>query len=97
MDGVYELTLTTPMGPISGKLGLQTKGEELNGIIEIMGSRNNITGGKVQGNKCFFSGDFKNQVVNLKYDITGELVNNTLNIVAKTNMGEFQLKGKKIG
>lgn len=97
MDGIYELSINTPMGPVTGKLGLKTKGEELTGIVEVMGMRNNIVGGKVQGNKCYFSGNFKNSVLNLTYDITGELVNGVLNIMAKTNMGQFQLQGKKIG
>ena len=39
----------------------------------------------------------KNNMLNLKYDITGELVGNILNIHAKTNMGEFKLQAKKVG
>ena len=62
-----------------------------------MGSKNNLSDGKVQGNKCYFTGEFKNNMLSLKYNIAGELINGVLNIYAKTNMGEFKLQGRKIG
>ena len=43
-----------------------------------------------------FSGEMKNNMLSLKYNITAELVGNTLNIYAKTNMGEFKLQANKI-
>jgi hypothetical protein len=39
----------------------------------------------------------KNNMLSLKYDITGELIGNILNIYAKTNMGEFKMQAQKIG
>ncbi len=97
MDGIYEIKVNTPMGMLNGKVYLKQNGNSISGVVEIMGMKNNLTGGKVQGNKCCFSGEFKNNMLNLKYDVAGELVGNILNIYAKTNMGEFKLQGTKIG
>ena len=55
MDGIYEISMNTPMGQMGGK------------------------------------------VLNIEYEIMGQLTSNILNIYAKTNMGEFKLQGKKIG
>lgn len=97
MDGVYETSINTPMGNINARIALKQTGNLINGIVEIMGSKNPLTQGKVNGNKCYFSGDLKNNMLTIKYDITGELVGNILNIYAKTNMGEFKFQAKKIG
>lgn len=97
MDGIYEIKVNTPMGLMSGKIYLKQTGNSINGTLEIMGMKNNLTGGRVQGNRCCFSGEFKNNALNIKYDIAAELEGNTLNIYAKTNMGEFKLQGTKIG
>ena len=53
-------------------------------------------GGKVNGNKCYFKGRLNNNVINLQYEIAGELVGNILNICARTNMGEFKLQARRV-
>ena len=97
MDGVYQINLKTPMGGMSGKIILKTNGENIEGILEIMGMKHNLSNGKVKENQCYFKGNLQNKSINLQYEIMGELQNNILNIYAKTNMGEFKLQGKKIG
>ncbi|NLC88224.1 MAG: hypothetical protein GX682_05605 [Clostridiaceae bacterium] len=97
MDGIYEIVMNTPMGNMNGKVTLKSNGDNLNGVLEIMGMKNNLTGGKVKGNQCYFKGNMKNNAINIEYEIMGQLSNNILNIFAKTNMGEFKLQGKKIG
>lgn len=96
MDGLYEISLKTPMGEIKGNVELATSGNELSGYIETMGKRNNFSGGKVNGNKFTISGNINASIANIKYDIQGEVIGNTLNINAKTNMGSFKLQGRKI-
>ena len=96
MDGVYETSINTPMGNINARIALKQTGNVINGIVEIIGSKNPLATGKVNGNKCYFSGEMKNNMLSLKYDITGELICNVLNIYAKTNMGEFKLQAKKV-
>lgn len=97
MDGVYQVNLKTPMGAMSGKVILKTNGETIEGILEIMGMKHNLSNGRVKQNQCYFKGSMQNNAMNLQYEIMGELQNNILNIYAKTNMGEFKLQGKKIG
>ena len=97
MDGIYEIKLNTPMGPMGGKVMLKTNGENIDGVLEIMGMKNNLNGGRVKGNQCYFKGNIKNNALNIEYELMGQLTGNILNIFAKTNMGEFKLQGKKIG
>ena len=97
MDGIYEINIKTPMGNIGGKVTLKSNGENLEGILEMMGSKNYLTNGKQKGNECYFKGNIKNNALNIEYEIMGKLEGNVLNIYAKTNMGEFKLQGKKIG
>jgi len=96
MDGVYETNINTPMGKINARIALKQTGNIINGMIEIMGSKNALAQGKVNGNKCYFSGEMKNNMLSLKYDITAELVEKILYINAKTNMGEFNLQAQKV-
>lgn len=96
MDGIYEIKINTPMGAMSGKVNLKTNGENIDGVLEIMGMKNNLNGGKVKGNQCYFKGNIKNNALNIEYELMGQLIGNILNIFAKTNMGEFKLQGKKI-
>ena len=97
MDGIYEIKLNTPMGAMSGKVTLKTNGENIDGVLAIMGMKNNLNGGRVKGNQCYFKGNIKNNALNIEYELMGQLTGNILNIFAKTNMGEFKLQGKKIG
>ena len=97
MDGIYEININTPMGKMSGKVQLKSNGDSLEGVLEIMGMKNNLTGGRIKGNQCYFKGEVKNNALNIQYEIMGQLTGNILNIYAKTNMGEFKLQGKKIG
>ncbi len=96
MDGLYEIAMKTPMGEIKGNLKLVTSGNELSGYIETMGKRNNFSGGRVNGNRFSISGNINVSIANIKYDIQGDVMGNTLNINAKTNMGSFKLQGKRI-
>lgn len=97
MDGIYEIKLNTPMGAMNGKVTLKTNGENIDGVLEIMGMKNNLNGGRIKGNQCYFKGNIKNNALNIEYELMGQLTGNILNIFAKTNMGEFKLQGKKIG
>jgi hypothetical protein len=97
MDGIYDIKLNTPMGAMNGKVMLKTNGENIEGVLEIMGMKNSLNGGKVKGNQCYFKGNIKNNALSIEYEIMGQLTGNILNIYAKTNMGEFKLQGKKVG
>ena len=40
MDGIYDIKLNTPMGAMNGKVMLKTNGENIEGVLEIMGMKN---------------------------------------------------------
>ena len=96
MDGIYETQIKSPMGNINLRLALKQSGNIINGMIEIMGNKNPLSTGKINGNKCFFNGEIKNNSMAIRYNIMGELIDDILYIYAKTNMGEFKLEAKKI-
>lgn len=96
MDGVYQTNLKTPMGNMNIKIALKQTGEIINGMVELMGSKYPLSQGRVNNGKCYFQGELNNNMLSLKYNLIGELVGNILNINAKTNMGEFELKANKI-
>lgn len=97
IDGLYEIRVNTPMGEMIANVKLITKENTLNGYVEIMGKRNNFSGGKVKNNRFVLSGNLNVSIANIKYDLQGEVIGNILNVNAKTNMGMFNLQGKRIG
>lgn len=97
MNGLYELSVNSPMGVIKGNLNLAVNGNNITGYIEINGKRNSFNNGVVTGNNKFsLSGTIKALFKTINYNVDGEVVNNTINLYAKTNMGNFSLSGKKI-
>lgn len=96
MNGLYEVNVKTPMGNITSNVKLITNGSTLSGYIETMGKRNQFSGGKINGNNFTLSGSINASIATIKYDISGNVQGNILNINASTNMGNFNLQGKKI-
>lgn len=96
MDGMYKIELNTKMGKIDGIINIITKGNELSGYLEIMGNKTEFSGGKVEGNSLYIKGKAKAGFITIKYDIQGEVKQDTLVIKANTNMGAFETIGKKV-
>lgn len=97
MNGLYELSVNSPMGVIKGNLNLAVNGNNITGYIEINGKRNSFNNGVVTGNNKFsLSGTIKALFKTINYNVEGEVINNTINLYAKTNMGNFSLSGKRI-
>ena len=64
--------------------------------MEIMGSKSYFNGGRLEDNKCIFSGKFNTPMGEISYNILGILEEDKLNIFAETNKGRFKLEGKRI-
>lgn len=96
MDGLYEMMVKTPMGELRGNLKLITNGNNLSGYLETMGKKHEFSGGSVNGNRCTLSGSINASITTIKYNIQGELNGNILYLNAQTNMGNFNLQGRKI-
>ena len=97
MDGIYEMNIKTPMGNMASKIKLITNGTNLGGYIEVLGKRNEFSGGKISGNNFTISGSAHTSIATIKYDIQGMVEGNILHLNANTNMGSFKLQGRKIG
>ncbi len=96
IEGTYELTLNTPMGNIPSKVRLWQEKESLSGSIEMMGGKSYFNNGKIDGNKCIFSGHFNTPMGEINYNILGIAEGNKLIIFAETNKGRFKLEGHRI-
>lgn len=96
MDGLYKINLNTKMGSLDGLINIVTKDNNLSGYIEIMGNKTEFSGGKVEGNNLFIKGKAKAGFITIKYEIQGEVKEDTLLIKAKTNMGSFETVAKKV-
>ena len=55
VDGTYNLTMNTPMGPQQGKLTLKSAGNSLSGIYENIMGPQEFSGGTVDGNRCVWN------------------------------------------
>ena len=83
VEGIYSLKLDTPMGELTGKLELKMENGELCGYLETLGTKNKLTGGKQEGNKCAFSGSFNTPMGEITYDILGIVENDKIDIYAR--------------
>ena len=97
MNGLYELSMKTPMGVIRGNFYIETIEGNVNGYIEVNGKKSFFHNGKVTGNNKFsLEGTLKAMFKTIKYSVNGELVNDMLVLHTNTNMGNFELHGKKV-
>jgi hypothetical protein len=65
----------------------------LRGSIRAMGNTSYFRSGKTSGNSFAFSGNLNTGVFNLRYNAKGTVDGDTLNAVATTNLGTFQMSG----
>ena len=96
MDGLYEFNIKSPMGNIKALVKLITNGNNLSGFIDVMGKRNEFNNGFVNGNNLSLKGKFSGGMMNIQYTIIGNVQGDYLNLSAQTNMGNFNLQGKRI-
>ncbi len=96
LDGKYSSSLNTPMGAINGTITLMSNGNNVQGIIETMGMRNNFVGVKTKENEASFKGNFNTPLGNIQYTATCIVMNGTLELMANTNKGNFKLMGKRM-
>ena len=96
MDGLYEFNIKSPMGNIKALVKLVTNGSILSGYVDVMGKRNEFNNGTVNGNNISLKGKIAAGMVNLQYTIVGNVQGDILNLAAQTNMGNFNLQGKRI-
>ncbi len=96
MDGLYEFNMKSPMGNMRALIKIVTSGNSFSGYVDVMGKRNEFSNGVIQGNNLYISGNITAGMMNIKYNISGFVQGNILNLSAQTNMGNFNLQGTKI-
>ncbi len=96
MDGLYEFNVKSPMGNIKALVKLITNGSILSGYVDVMGKRNEFNNGVVNGNNLSLKGKIAAGMMNIQYTIVGNVQGDVLNLAAQTNMGNFNLQGKRI-
>lgn len=96
LDGKYASSLNTPMGAINGNITLKSNGNNVQGILETMGMKNNFQGAKTKENECEFKGNFNTPMGNIEYTARCMVMNNDLELVANTNKGSFKITGKRV-
>ncbi len=96
MDGLYEFNMKSPMGNMRALIKIVTNGNSFSGYVDVMGKRNEFSNGVIKGNNLYLSGNIAAGMMNIKYNISGFVQGNILNLSAQTNMGNFNLQGTKI-
>lgn len=95
MNGTYNVSLHTPIGVQKGTVTLMEENGALRGSIRAMGSTSTFQNGKVSGNAFEFSGILNAGFFNFSYTAKGTIDGDTLNAVATTNTGAFQIIGTR--
>ena len=96
MDGLYEFNIQSPMGNIKALIKIITSGNSFSGYVDVMGKKSEFRNGIINGNNLYISGNIATKMINIKYNISGFVQGNVLNLSAQTNMGNFNLQGIKI-
>ena len=95
MNGTFDITLYTPIGPQRGFLMLTDENGALRGSIHAMGNTNYFRNGKTDGNSFEFSGILNAGFFNIRYSAKGMIDGNTLKAKVTTDSGTFQLSGTR--
>ena len=95
MENEYEVSISTPMGEMPGKIVLNVEGASLSGIISFMKNDNVFSGGSIDADgNIAFKGDLKTTMGKITYTISGTFMNGIINAIAITKMGDLKIKSK---
>ena len=95
MNGTFDITLDTPVGPQKGILKLTDENGALRGSVHAMGYTNYFRNGKASGNSFALSGTLNASIFNIRYSAKGTVDGNALKVNVTTDSGIFQLSGTR--
>lgn len=95
MNGTFDVTLLTPIGPQRGVLKLTDKNGALRGSVHAMGYTNYFRNGKANGNSFALSGTLNASIFNIRYSAKGTIDGDSLKARVTTDSGIFQLSGTR--
>lgn len=93
-NSIYEVLVSTPMGELPGKVQINIDGTVLSGVMTLLNHDNPFSGGNIQDGNIAFSGEMKTPVGKMAYNVTGTFIDGRINAVAKTKMGNLDIKSK---
>ena len=96
VDGTYETTVKTPMGPQAGKLELKAEGNVLTGSMQGMMGTDPIQNGTVNGDEFEFMVETKSPMGPLKLNVKGKVEGNEIIGEVKTPFGPAPMTGKRV-
>ena len=95
MDGIYNITMQTPMGMEKGNISFTQGGETFSGSLNILGTKNPFNGGKLIGTDFEFSGEIKKLIKKFAYTAKGTINGDTLTATATTKFGILKINGTR--
>jgi hypothetical protein len=96
VDGTYNITMTTPMGPQQAKLTLKSDGNSLNGIYESVMGPEKFSGGTVDGNRCEWNATAKTPMGPMNLKITATVDGDRISGQAVSPFGIATFEGSKV-
>lgn len=94
IDSTYEVLVSSPMGELPGKVRINIDGTSLSGVMSLLNNDNPFTGGTIENGRVTFSGELKTPVGKMAYDVTGTFIDGKIKAVAKTKMGNLEIRSK---
>jgi hypothetical protein len=99
IDGIYNVTVKTPIGVNRGSLKLETTadGEAVKASLSLIGMGNLYSNGKLNGNEFTMQGNMRMFTFgHFAYNIKGEVEGRKLRAIAETTRGTFSIQGTRI-
>ena len=97
IDGIYKVTVKSPIGVNRGSLKLETEGETVKASLSLIGMGNLHSTGKVDGNTFTMQGNMRMFTFgHFAYNIKGEVEGRKLHAMADTSHGTLSIQGTRI-
>jgi len=95
-DGLYNITVKTPMGKQKGKLTIRTSGNSFSGELETASGDSQFTGGVINGNQLQWEAETKTPLGSFQVSYRAKIEGEELSGEASTPMGKAPMTGAKI-
>lgn len=95
VEGKYQVTVHTPVGPQRGSLTLRVDGASLSGILDNPKGKTEFSGGTVSGNSVDFTTKIRTPMGRLKAHVTGTVDGDTFAGTARLPLGAAKIEGTR--
>ena len=96
VDGTYNVTVKTPLGPQPGQLVLKSDGATLTGTLRNKLGTFEIEDGTVTGNDVHFFAHVQTPLGKLKAEISGTVEGDSYSGTGKLPLGTVKVEGKRV-